>query len=455
MSRVLFSPVGFSDPIRDNHDGPMLHIIRHYKPDIVYLFLTKETEDKHNQDNRYIGTLNQLGFSPHIKVIKSGIKQAHQFDEIYDSLSGSLKSVVEAHPHDEIFVNITSGTPQMQSAVIVEVINSEKILIPIQTATPAKGANPSPSTSIQGFDIKLECSQLKDNDNSPKRCFEPPIKNFRKAFLIEKIKPLLKQYNYSACISLIQNNPALFSNYDYLSVILEHAKFRLILQKQKAKDLIKNLDINFDFYSKNSGIDEDIAEFYYTIVIKQKQGEISGLILKLTPILTDIYKEFLNRFIPLSKLIVKDAKGIECFSRSGIEQYDPYLLEFLDKKFTGKEKTGRFRDSFVNITCMHYILDYVPKISQYSQKYLNDINYFKIKKALGKFRDIEQKARNKTAHEMLIITDDYLQKHTNLTSSEVTNKLKELCKLIYRNNTLFDSMIYDDINDLIIKKYLG
>lgn len=29
---VLFSPIGRSDPIRGNFDGPFLHIIRNYKP---------------------------------------------------------------------------------------------------------------------------------------------------------------------------------------------------------------------------------------------------------------------------------------------------------------------------------------------------------------------------------------------------------------------------------------
>ena len=36
--RILFSPVGGTDPIRNCHDGSMLHICRHYKPDIVYLY---------------------------------------------------------------------------------------------------------------------------------------------------------------------------------------------------------------------------------------------------------------------------------------------------------------------------------------------------------------------------------------------------------------------------------
>ena len=44
---VLFSPIGTSDPIRSQSDGPMLHIVRHLKPEAVWLFLTKEMVEYH------------------------------------------------------------------------------------------------------------------------------------------------------------------------------------------------------------------------------------------------------------------------------------------------------------------------------------------------------------------------------------------------------------------------
>ena len=39
MARILFSPIGNTDPITNNYDGAMLHIIREYRPDKVYLCL--------------------------------------------------------------------------------------------------------------------------------------------------------------------------------------------------------------------------------------------------------------------------------------------------------------------------------------------------------------------------------------------------------------------------------
>ena len=51
--RILFSPVGGSDPIKRMLDGPMLHCCRVYKPDIVYLYFTQSMLEYENKDQRY------------------------------------------------------------------------------------------------------------------------------------------------------------------------------------------------------------------------------------------------------------------------------------------------------------------------------------------------------------------------------------------------------------------
>ena len=58
--RILFSPVGGTDPIKYLHDGSMLHICRHYRPDEVVLYMSKEIMEKHKKDNRYVRTIELL-----------------------------------------------------------------------------------------------------------------------------------------------------------------------------------------------------------------------------------------------------------------------------------------------------------------------------------------------------------------------------------------------------------
>ena len=53
MKKILFSPIGGTDPISNFRDGAMLHICRIYKPDIVYLYLSKEMCEFQKKDDRY------------------------------------------------------------------------------------------------------------------------------------------------------------------------------------------------------------------------------------------------------------------------------------------------------------------------------------------------------------------------------------------------------------------
>ena len=62
MSRTyLFSPIGNTDPVKYFYDGSMLHICRYYKPDVVYLYLSKEMMEYHRTDNRYVRSIELLG----------------------------------------------------------------------------------------------------------------------------------------------------------------------------------------------------------------------------------------------------------------------------------------------------------------------------------------------------------------------------------------------------------
>lgn len=61
MTRVLFSPIGGTDPISNCRDGAMLHICRVYKPDIVYLHMSKEMLEFQRQNDRYRYCIKKLG----------------------------------------------------------------------------------------------------------------------------------------------------------------------------------------------------------------------------------------------------------------------------------------------------------------------------------------------------------------------------------------------------------
>ena len=59
----MFSPVGGTDPMSESnyHDGALLHIARHYLPDVIYLYMSKEILEKQDQDDRYRYCIRKLG----------------------------------------------------------------------------------------------------------------------------------------------------------------------------------------------------------------------------------------------------------------------------------------------------------------------------------------------------------------------------------------------------------
>ena len=62
MKRILFSCVGSTDPVRGLRDGSMLHIMRHYRPDKVVLYLSAEIRERMQKT---------IGFSGHLTISNS------------------------------------------------------------------------------------------------------------------------------------------------------------------------------------------------------------------------------------------------------------------------------------------------------------------------------------------------------------------------------------------------
>lgn len=175
---ILFSPVGGTDPISQNNlrDGSMLHICRVYKPDIVYLYMSEEILENQKKDDRYRYCLRQLeklnGHHIEVREIeRTGLVNVHDFNYYYNDFRTVLKEINETKEDgDTILLNISSGTPQMKSGLLVLVTLGEFDCKAIQVATPTHRMN---EHSHQGFDV--ETAWELDEDNGPdfeNRCEE-------------------------------------------------------------------------------------------------------------------------------------------------------------------------------------------------------------------------------------------------------------------------------------------
>lgn len=93
--KILFSPIGGTDPIKYDRDGSMLHICRHYMPDEVIMYMSKEIVENHKKDNRYVKSLELLGelmnHKFEIKVIeKPEFIDVQKYDIYYDIFKNEI-----------------------------------------------------------------------------------------------------------------------------------------------------------------------------------------------------------------------------------------------------------------------------------------------------------------------------------------------------------------------------
>ena len=144
MSTVLFSPLGKTDPISGQHDGALLHIIRTYKPDIVYIYASKEICDFEDQDGRYSYCIEQLKSYTDINleinwIRRENLTEVHIFDFFLTEFREILTTLCDEY--DDVLVNVSSGTPAMKSALQTLSAFFDKPIRPIQVATHARGFN--------------------------------------------------------------------------------------------------------------------------------------------------------------------------------------------------------------------------------------------------------------------------------------------------------------------------
>ena len=189
---VLFSPVGTHDPVgvidKDGKpsEGSMLHIIRHYKPEVVYLYITKELN---YNDNRYEKAIKK--FHPNCKVEKILSKvpenKVHSYDAFINDFKKTIDEINNNYKDYEILLNIASGTPQMKSDLILEYITRNIKLIPVQVSTPIGASNFNSESKNEKIinkkiDIEKELDKIDiEKENKNNRCQEPGILSFKRA----------------------------------------------------------------------------------------------------------------------------------------------------------------------------------------------------------------------------------------------------------------------------------
>lgn len=430
--RILFSPVGGTDPIKYLHDGSMLHICRHYKPDEVVLYMSKEIMEKHKKDNRYVRTIELLGESINhkfdIRVIeKSDFVDVQKYDIYYDLFRNEIKNISDTmSSDDELIVNMASGTPAMKSALLILATLAEYTFIPIQVNSPKKSMNEEHEDRTD-YDVEANWELDSDNElDSENRCEEVKCMNLMKLLKIDMIKKFIMKYDYAAAFELAEELQSDISDDAY--TLLNIANNRLKLNTSEISKLMKGKQ--YDIYPIKDSNKLKLFEYACTVKIKLAKKEYSDFIRSITPLIVDALEQIL-----LLKFNIDINESCSRGKNWDIRKLQKNgLYDILNERYKDK---GGFKQGPVYSRALADIIKAKSQDEILKQK-LDDIVH------------VEQNLRNLAAHQIVSVTDEWFIEKSGKSADEIMNIIKYLLVQAGVGAKKDDWNTYDSMNQLIV-----
>jgi len=435
--KILFSPVGGTDPIAETNlrDGSLLHICRKYHPDLVYLYLSGEMLEHHKKDNRYCYCLDKLqeaeNFKMTYEIIERGsLINVSQYDFFYREFYKILSEIRETmNEDDELLLNIASGTPAMKSSLLVIQQITEGRAKCIQVITPIKARNEH--VDIKNYNVERLWALDEDNKTPFEDRTEvvncPSLVSLKK---LEIIKEQISKYEYQAAVSIANTLPK--ETYGRLVKVLKLAKARQDLNKTEIDKLSKELEINV---LPVTGTEQDLFEYALNLENKLKKGDLADFIRGITPIIVDLFE-----------LILRDSCGLDI---SGLTLRDQYnSLKWDGKKIAGTEAKSildqRYQSRGGFQAAEAYVLsDHLEALIR--QKTSDQ----KLKKIVIDLRGIEKRIRNMAAHEICSVTNSVMVKRTGYQANYITGLIRKAFKYTNLDKNSIDWNSYQKMNDKI------
>jgi len=457
--RVLLTFAGNTDPTRGNYDGPILHICRYYRPEKIYLVLTSEMQ-KRNENKIYEKAIKESlkDYNPIFEYINTDIDNAHLFDIYFNKINETFNKIKLEHPNAEVLVNVTSGTAQMISNLVMYTVDAVNInIIPVQVATPEGKGNTS---KVVNDSYKVADEKENNFDNIEEfrtnRILFPDLRQYSRLLVKNQIKELLKKYEYSTCLELLKRD--IFQENTKLNGLLNFANDRRHLKGLKSNGKLKSLnDKRFDkfyYYNKNETVENKVKEWYKIVDyfalanIKQKSGDIAGYTIMLEPLIVNIYLSILRDIFgkKLSDLFLEKRKEEEFSYKTDILRIKKY--DGLKEKIEYELGIAELKDSiYISDNVLIATIKYFVEKNESEILHKMNLEYFSdFSKTLHKIKEV----RNMIAHSLKTINRDDFNSEAKVGIDTVNSKIIDFFKKYYTDFGYKESMVYvyDEINKI-------
>lgn len=432
MSNILFSPLGLTDPISNFRDGAMLHICRYFPIDKVYLYMSKEVYEYHLHDNRYLYCLEKLGETVGRKIeaeliVKDNLEDVHVFDYFIDEFRGIIAELHSKDSQAQVYLNVSSGTPAMKSALQILAAFREFDMIPVQVGTPERHSNPHAEEKVNyNPEEQWECNE--DNSITENRCTISANVSFLMQIKKQMLSELINKYDYAGSNTLAATmknslDPAALE-------LIDGAEKRSGLDYNGAKKAFSGHGIKV-LETEQSNF-APVTEYLLALDIKVRRREFADFLRGLTPLLADIFELILLKLgFSVNSFTYTTHAGVRKWSEDKLKQRTD-ILDALNDKYN-----GCFRSGDINSDSM---LEIIRELSADDRLIKN----------CSDLRGAEKKTRNLAAHEIITVNDEWIKKCTGFSASELIKELRVLLDYtdIHVGREFFFS--YDRMNECII-----
>lgn len=434
--RILYTPVGDTDPIRGCYDGGMLHIVRHYNPDLAILVLSKDMEQKEAANHRFTKALKHVKVDLDIKLIHTGLEDVHRIDTLQPFVDHFYEMLSE-YPDAEILINLSSGTPQMK--LIMSYLSVEYDAVRgIQVDSPQRGSNRFEAAvhDDEDIDIVIE-NNFDDQDDSENRCHEPQMGYIKRNNIKQSLHTLISSYKYKEAISLYHSYKRTFEDgvpNDVLP-LLEHAQLRLGLDYdgalQKSRK-VGTVSLSSSFTDKKL---RKLYEFLMLMEVRLKQGQIEDFVLKTTPFMYELMRYYFTKEFDVNwRQVEKKTSMGPLIDMVAFESQYPKLYT----SWRNNRRPSQVQDIQLSLYHMLYMLEEQDTVDGSLLKQLKEI------------RSIEQKIRNKIAHEVVVFSEQDICSVAEIQSLQsFLHQIKDVFFII-TGQTKQNKLIYDTINTYVL-----
>lgn len=411
--KVLFSPIGMTDPVsqKNLNEGSLLNICRFYEPDKIYLYMSKEVMEFHEKDDRYIKCLERvykyLGKNFEYEIIdRSELKEVQIFDFFYKEYRDILYRIHEENPGAKILLNVSSGTPAMKSALFVLCALFNFPMTPVQVSTPEKKSNSESEENPLDDFLGLIDEIMTEPEVYGDRTEIALKENLNFELSKDIIKNHLKKYNYSAAFEVAQVTRQFLSEKSYH--LIAAAFYRINLNRDGVEKNLKVVSDKFDYYETAQ---LKLVEYILYLSVNVKRNMLLEFIRGISPVLDSLFKKAfeVESGIDLDNYLT-DKDGKVTWNRKKLLSDDngKKILDALNNSYNGF--------NFINTASSDNFL----KLMESEEFEISERN---ITKRAEELRDIEREGRNKAAHQIVSIDDDFLKRETGYTSYEILNKI--------------------------------